>query len=285
MKTLTLNPPLSEKFDRLVLPPTNLNYKGVDPHVLLSRPTVAIVGTRKPTPYGKRMTDLYAETLARAGVVIISGLAFGIDSIAHKATLRAGGATVAVLPSGIDTIYPTSHTQLAREITEQGCLLSEYGANHTPRKKEFLERNRIIAACADAILIPEAAERSGSLNTAMHALRMNIPVFAIPGTIGSFMSSGTNELLKQRDAHLTTSPQDILELLQQNHKFLPANKPTVQFTVTEQKIIDALIDGHTEGPLIQYETGLDTVTFQATMTMLEIKGVVSQDSAAQWHKI
>ena len=142
--------------------------KALESHV----PHVAIVGSRRPTPYGKLVTEHIAGELAQLGVVIVSGLAFGIDTIAHKAALAQGGRTIAVLPSGIDTIYPASNRHLAWQIaTENGSLITEYPEGHVPRKHDFLARNRLISGLSQAVVIVEAAQRSGTLSTAHHALQ------------------------------------------------------------------------------------------------------------------
>ena len=156
--------------------------------------SVAIVGTRKPTEYGARIAKKLAYDVAKRGAVVVSGLAYGIDSIAHRGALEAGGTTIAVLGTPIDYIYPRAHVGLAEEIVQTGgAVMSELapGAEyHT--KTCFLERNRIIAGLADVVVVVEAAERSGSLNTAAHALEQGKDIFAVPGDITRPLSKGCN---------------------------------------------------------------------------------------------
>lgn len=168
-------------------------------------PTIAVVGTRKPTAYGKDITYKLAAELAQKGIVIISGLALGIDGIAHTAACDVGGTTLAVLPSGLPHIYPSSHRWLAERVLKSGgALISEYEETATNAyQSNFLERNRIVSGLADAILITEAAARSGTLNTAAHALAQGKEIFVVPGNITSPMSAGCNVLIKQ-GAHIVT---------------------------------------------------------------------------------
>ncbi len=274
------NSTITAKLDRLRDTAQELQYSGVDPNTILSGPVVAIVGTRKPTPYGKQMTEAIATELARAGVTVISGLAFGVDIIAAKATLSEHGTTVAVLPSGLDKIYPASHAKIAAHITEQGSLLSEFPSGHSPRRHDFLHRNRLVAALSDAVIIPEAAQQSGSLNTARHAHEMGIPVYVVPGHVTSPLSEGTHQLVKDGKATIITSAQDVLQAL--NIDATTARTHTGN-TPQETAIIQAIQDGHHDSALIQAEAGLNTSEFQVALTMLEIDGKVIQDELGKWH--
>lgn len=280
MNTLKLIPPLKNKLERLENPPSSLAYDGIDLNDISDRPFIAVVGTRKPTPYGKYVTNKLVTELASKGAVIVSGLAFGVDILAHKAAIDAGGITIAVLPSGLSNIYPASHRGVADRIREKGALISEYADDHHPRKVEFLERNRIIAALSDAVIIPEAAEKSGSLNTAQHATKMGIPLFAVPGQIHSTMSQGTHYLIKSKKAEIITSMDDLLSVI--TLPDIPSHKQTSMYSQEEQKIIDTIASGVHDQTLIQQESGLETNSFQTTMTMLEIKGLITQDSIGRW---
>ena len=152
------------------------------------QPTVAIVGTRKPSSYGKEVAHRLAFELAREGVVIVSGLALGTDGIAHRGALEAGGTTIAVLANSVDSIYPRSHKDLGNQIlTSDGAILSEYEPPTEPRMYQFLARNRIISGISDAVIIVEATSRSGTLSTATHALDQGRELFAVPGNITSMM--------------------------------------------------------------------------------------------------
>lgn len=193
-----------------IRPPLNrLYWAGQPPEEWLKRPKLAVVGSRRATPYGRRAAYRLAGGLAGRGIVIISGLAFGIDSVSHQAALDSGGTTAAVLPGGLDKVYPATHAQLARRISRQGTLLSEYPLSTEPLKHHFIARNRVMAALADAVLVVEAAARSGSLHTAAFALELGKPVLAVPGNIDQLGSEGCNELIKQ-GAVPTTGYEDVL---------------------------------------------------------------------------
>ena len=281
MKKLTLTGKLQRRLQRLSTEVSELYYRGLDPHDLADQVCIAVVGTRKPTPYGRDLTEKIVADLAGEGVVIISGLAFGVDITAHKATLQANGQTIAVLPSDIDHIYPASHRAIAASITEQGTVISEYPDNPQPQPHQFLERNRIIAALSDAVFIPEAAARSGSLNTAMHARGMNIPVFAAPGRTIDPMSSGTNHLIKSRLATMTEKAADILRSMDAR----PTTKKSVKKEVDtlEAAVLTAIESGVQDTTLLQKELGIETNELLTALTLLEINGHVSQNDLGQWH--
>ena len=175
--------------------------------------SIAIVGTRKPSTYGREIATKIATECAQNGIVVVSGLALGIDSIAHRATLDAGGITIAVLANGVDKIYPRSHEALGQRILQNnGAIISEY-PNGTPAQPwQFLARNRIISGLADAVVVVEAASRSGTLSTANHALDQGKEVFAVPGNINSPLSAGCNQLIKN-GANPLTSVEDLLDFL------------------------------------------------------------------------
>jgi len=245
-------------------------------------PTVAIVGTRKPTAYGKEITYKLAADLAKKGVVIVSGLALGVDGIAHTAACDAGGITIAVLPSGLPRIYPSSHRGLAERILETGgALITEYEEGMTNAyQSNLLARNRIVSGLADAILITEAAARSGTLNTAAHALAQGKEIFVVPGNITSPMSAGCNALIKQ-GAHVATVANDIIEhiapqLLQQQTQFNLGSNPA------ESAIITELQAGLRDGDEIQRKTGLSSTEFNTSLTMLEVQGTIRALGANQW---
>jgi DNA processing protein len=282
MKKLKLTPSFNNKLDRLPDKVGQLTYLGADIASYEGLPIVAVVGTRKPTPYGKMMTEKLTEELSRAGVVIVSGLALGIDCLAHSAAVKVKGRTIAVSPGGLAKIYPATNEIIAREIIKQnGTIISEYPADHQPRKVEFLERNRIIAALSDVVIIPEAAALSGSLNTANHAIKMNIPVCVVPGNVTSPMSSGTNHLLKH-GAHAITETADILKLLEIDTKSNQLTLNLIGETAEETIVLQKIALGHTHPADLQAETQLSTIDFQNAITMLEVQGRVAQDSLSTW---
>lgn len=245
------------------------------------RPSVAIVGTRKPTAYGKEVTHRLAYELAKRGVIIISGLALGVDGLAHRATLEAGGTTIAVLGNGLDSIYPAAHRTLAQQVVESGgAILSEYEPEVGARGYQFLERNRIVSGLADAIIITEAAARSGTLNTAGHALEQGRDIFVVPGNITSPLSSGCNALLKQ-GASPVTEAKDILEVIAPQQLQPQAVLP-LGATPLETKIITLLQAGLRDGDQLQQKAGVQASEFNQALTMMEINGTVRALGGNQW---
>lgn len=190
-------------------PPTVLFVKGRK--ALLDRPAIAVIGTRSYSSYGRDAAVSFVVGLVRAGYVIVSGLARGIDGVAHQTALEVGGDTVAVLGCGLDVAYPPEHADLTARIAERGCLVSEFPPGAPPRKHHFPQRNRIISGLARAILVVEAAQKSGTLITAQYALEEGKEVFAVPGPIHP-TSRGTNRLI-QDGAGLVVTVADILEPL------------------------------------------------------------------------
>ena len=242
--------------------------------------SVAIVGTRKPTPYGREVTYRLAYELASRGVVIISGLAIGTDGIAHEAALDAGGTTIAVLPTPLDAIHPRTHHKLAEDIVNRGgALLSEYGPGDDVYKVNFVARNRIVAGLSDAVLITEAAARSGTLITANFALQQGKPVLVVPGNITSTMSAGCNNLLKV-GATPVTDVSDILHEL--NLRDTAQTELPFGNDREEDTLLKLMSDGVREGELLHQKSGLSAATYSQTMTMLEIEGKIKALGANQW---
>jgi DNA processing protein len=200
-------PLLAELYD----PPARLHLRG-GAVAVLTRPCVAVVGARSCSPYGAQVARELAGELAAAGLVVVSGLARGVDGEAHRGALAAGGLTVAVLGCGIDRDYPSAHADLARRIAANGLVVSEYAPGVEPSPWRFPARNRIIAGLARATVVVEARERSGALITADFALELGREVFAVPGEITSALSGGTNDLIRQGATPLLRA-DDVLETL------------------------------------------------------------------------
>ena len=261
-------------------PPKILFYIGELPGTRV--PAIAVVGTRKPTSYGVEVTSQLAGELASKGVVIVSGLALGTDALAHKAALSAGGVTMAVLPCGLDTIVPRTNRDLAINILEHGgALLSEYPPNSTASyKSNMLERNRIVSGLSDGILITEAGARSGTLNTASHALAQGKDVFVVPGNITSPMSAGCNALIKQ-GATPVTCAADILQVIAPS---LLTKQPALAMGASplEAHIIELLNSGLRDGDQIQNQLRVTTPELNSALTMLELSGTVRALGANQW---
>jgi DNA processing protein len=279
---LTLNhSDLPKELRRLHQIPQHLYVNSKDLPKLMARPRIAIVGSRKVSPYGRSVTGQMAAGLAQRGVVIVSGLALGVDSIAHGECIRAGGNTIAVLPSGLDKIYPSSHTQLARDIVSHGgMLVTEYSIKTEPMRQNFIARNRIIAALAEGVLITEAALNSGSLHTARFALELGIPVMAVPGPITSPTSAGTNNLIRAGAVPIT-SVDDILAAM--DWQVTEAKQTELLADNEQQRVILELISqGISDGTELLEKSRYDTSSFQQALTMLELNGRIRPLGANQW---
>ncbi|MCA9331190.1 DNA-processing protein DprA [Candidatus Saccharibacteria bacterium] len=260
-------------------PPKALYVLG-DIEKLTRTRTVGVVGSRAITPYGRQVTTSLVSDLASHGIGVVSGLALGVDAIAHIACLDAGGYTVAVLPCGLDQIHPATNRNLAIRILENGgALVSEYPSGTTPFKQNFVARNRIVAGLSDALLITEASERSGSLHTANFALEQGKPVAAVPGPITTNTSRGTNSLIKS-GAQVVTDVGDILDTLgldsqTQRVDILGANP-------AETTVLDLLRAGHSDINDLQTRSKLSVEEFNQTLTMLEISGKVRALGGGHW---
>lgn len=280
----------TEVLESIALKPKTLYFYGKMPKNVVEngknvrQKAVAVVGSRHNTHYGEEVAYKLAYELAKNGVIIISGLAFGIDSIAHRAALDAGGKTIAILGTPINEIYPRAHESLAREIIEKdGAIISEYAPNENYYPKStFLKRNRLISGLSDAVVVVEAANRSGTLNTAAHALNQGKDVYAVPGNITNPYSVGCNNLLKQ-GAIPYTEPNDLLFQLFPQKRFKP-KKLTLPTGGSEEetKILKALGSGLKNGEAIMERLNLSTAQFNELITLLEIKGLVRSLSSNNW---
>jgi DNA processing protein len=235
---------------------------------LLARPAVAIVGARACSSYGAQVARRFGRELAGAGLVVVSGLARGIDGEAHRGALEAGGITVAVLGCGIDRDYPAAHRELAARIRVHGLVISEYEPGVEPAPWRFPARNRIIAGLSAATLVIEARERSGALITADMALEEGREVFAVPGEITSALSAGTNALLKL-GAGVCTSAEDVLELF----GLVPEQRRAPKLGVEAAAILEALPGGADE---LVRATGLDAAAVAVALAELELAGLASE---------
>ena len=280
VKTLTLNSPLfPEQLKAIPSPPQQLYYVG-NLEQALAEPRLAIVGSRKVSAYGKSVTLRLAREAAEQGITIISGLALGVDGLAHQAALEAGGATIAVLPGGLDEIYPASHHNLAQRILKQGgALISEYPAETPAFKTNFVERNRLVSGLSDAVLITEAALKSGSLHTAGFAKKQGKPLLAVPGNITSELSAGTNQLIKE-GATPITEVRDILAAM----KLQKQTKKTQYKGATDEEtaILQLISQGISDGSELLHITKLAPQVFNQTLTMLEITGKISPLGTGKW---
>lgn len=247
----------------------------------LRQPLLAVVGSRKTSSYGRQITAQLVREVAGRGITIVSGLALGVDGIAHQAALEAQTSTVAVLPCGLDTIYPRSHFHLGKQILESGgVLLSEYPEGTPPLRQHFIERNRLVSGLADAVLITEAAEKSGTLHTASFALDQGKTVLAVPGNITSDLSKGTNNLLKA-GAQLVTETADILHALGIDPT-TRAHHDLFGDTEDETRILQLLAAGVSDIHELQKQSQLSAAHFNRSLTMLEINGKVRSHGSGHW---
>ena len=238
--------------------------------------SVAVVGTRRVSAYGRQVADELAMFLSNNGVTVISGLARGVDAIAHQAALKAGGRTIGVLGCGVDRIYPPENSQLAEKMIVNGAILSDYAPGTPPDASNFPPRNRIISGLSMATVVVEAGQTSGALITAQFAADQGREVFAVPGNILALQSKGTNRLIAE-GAHPMLSVQDLLDILdlrrvteqREVHKILPSNE-------IEEKLLRVLTHEPLHMDDIRNKTGLPIERVSATLVMMELKGLVRQ---------
>jgi len=243
---------------------------------------LAVVGTRRASVYGKQVTEEIATDLARSKITIVSGLAKGIDSVAHNAALEAGGRTIAIFACGLDIVYPAENANLARRIMQQGAIISEYPLGTKPRADNFPRRNRIMSGMSLGVLAVEAGESSGALITAHMALEQNREVFAIPGSILSPVSRGTNRLI-QEGAKLVRGYTDILEELNLTavaHQI--EMKEIIPASDTESQLMKQLSAEPTHIDEVCRSSGLPISAVSSTLAMMEIKGLVKQVGAMNY---
>lgn len=238
---------------------------------------VAVVGTRRPTPYGRQVAEELSYQLASNRICIVSGLARGVDAIAHRAALEAGGRTVAVMACGLDIVYPPEHRKLAREIMEQGALISDYPLGTQPRGDFFPRRNRILSGLSLGVLVVEGDVKSGALITARCALDQDREVFAAPGSIFSPQSRGTNSLIQRGEAKLVLRVEDVLEEL--NLTMAPQQMEMTELmpaTDTEADLLRYIAKEPVHIDEVCRQSGLPVSTVSSILALMELKGLVRQ---------
>jgi DNA processing protein len=273
--------------------PASLNDIPDPPHLLYLRGTlqpgdarsVALVGSRQYTGYGRRMAERLATELARAGFAVVSGLARGIDGIAHRAALTAGGRTLAVLAGGLSKIYPPEHTMLAQEIETAGALLTEAPMRMEPMAAMFPARNRLISGLARGVVVVEAAAKSGALITARHAAEQGRPVFAVPGPLDSPSSVGVHHLVRQ-GAILIRGVEDILEELEGVQAGVQpfGSPPAPQISGTERRIWDFLEDEPRHVDQMAQTLGLSVPEITTALLALELRKAVRRMPGNQYER-
>jgi DNA processing protein len=253
----------------LAHPPEHL--WGIGDWSMTTEPVVAIVGTRRATPYGERITRELATALARAGACVVSGMALGIDGVAHRATLDVGGRTIAVLGTGVDIAYPRAHRRLYSEIAERGLVLSELPPGSHCHRGSFPNRNRIIAALARVTIVTEAPFGSGALHTTDHADTIGRTVGAVPGPIDSPASAGTNNLIRDGGATVIACVEDAMTLMGLS---MPApSSPAIQ-TDAERRVWNGLQHGPATLDGLCALSGLPVQECLAAVTALELRGSI-----------
>lgn len=260
-------------------PPFLFVRGGFDEH---DQAAIAIVGTRDPTPYGTRMAEYFAGELARLGVTVVSGLARGIDTIAHHATIKAGGRTIAVIGSGVDVIYPPENKALVERLVEQGALLSEFAMGAKPDAGNFPRRNRIISGMTLGTLVVETGVDGGAMITATTAVDQNREVFAVPGAVSDKRRSGTNFLIKEGRAFLTETVEDILAELAPRLKAVLKNQALASreappdLSLFEKQLFDVLQDEPMHIDALAGHSHMATSDALVHLLSLELKGAVRQ---------
>jgi len=243
---------------------------------------VAVVGTRSVTPYGRQAAETFCGALAELGVAIISGLARGVDAIAHRVAVERGTPTVAVLAGGIDQVYPRENAGLAERIAEVGCLVSEYPLGTPARRDFFPRRNRILSGLARAVLVVEAGEGSGALHTANWAFEQGRDVFAIPGSVFSPQSAGTNQLIRESTAKLVATPEQLAEELNllSSGGQLPLPRPAGEEARPPARPDDPILELLAKGPLhideLTRALGRPAADVSGALSLLEIDGYIRQ---------
>jgi len=254
-------------------PPAGLFLRGEGDHRLLDRATVAIVGARACSSYGASVARSFARELAAAGLVVVSGMARGVDGVAHRGALDAGGTTVAVLGCGVDRDYPAAHADLARRIGERGLVVSEYAPGVEPAPWRFPARNRIVAGLAQATVVVEAREKSGALITADLALEEGREVFAVPGEITSALSAGTNALLRL-GATAATAAADVLDVYG-----LSSQAPeTPALSAPAEAVLARLTEGPASADELARGLRLDAGAVAAALSELDLHELLTETS-------
>jgi DNA processing protein len=254
-------------------PPIGLFVRGDVDAALLDQPAVAVVGARSCSPYGASVARTLGRELAAAGLVVVSGLARGVDGEAHRGALEAGGTTVAVLGCGIDRVYPAAHAELARRVSERGLIVSEYSPGVEPAPWRFPARNRIIAGLAAATVVVEARERSGALITADLALEEGREVFAVPGEITSALSTGTNALLRT-GATALTSTADVLEVF----GIAAAQQQRVELSPPAELVLSRLRDRPAAPDELTRELAVPAAEIASALAELELASLIDEQA-------
>ncbi|MDE7191778.1 MAG: DNA-processing protein DprA [Clostridia bacterium] len=260
-----------ESLKEIYDPPYTLYYQG-DKSLLCSKDLLAVVGTRRVSAYGKNIMQNFAPAFIRSGFKIISGLARGVDSIGHKISLENNSPTVAVVANGLDICYPPENADMQRRIAQTGLVISEYPMGAKPLQFHFPERNRIISALSQGVFIPEAGDRSGSLITADYAIEQGRELFVVLGSIFSQQSVGCNKKIRELQAIITLTPEDVIDVLGKTVRKNDAK--IIQLDFASQAIIDILKDGALHFDEILQKSSMNIADLSGILTQLEILGLI-----------
>lgn len=263
-------------------PPLALYYIG-DKSLLCKENLLAVVGTRRVSAYGKNVLQNFVPVFVKSGLTVVSGLARGVDSIGLKLCLEQGEATVAVIGNGLDICYPPENVQLQKKVSETGVVVSEYPPGSKPLQFHFPERNRIISGLAKGVFVPEAGDRSGSLITADCAVEQGKELFVVPGSIFSPLSAGCNKKIRELQATITLSPEDVTEALGYETKRI--EKSVVQLTLEEQAVVNFMKDGKIHLYELMEKSGLSVAALSSLLTRLEILQVIRKQQGNYYELI
>lgn len=267
------NEKFPERLKQIYDPPAILYYRGNIN--ILSEDSIAIVGSRVCTRYGMEQTKIFSNKLTKAGFVIVSGLAEGIDSIAQRECVENGGKTIAVLAGKLNNIYPFINEGLANEIVEKGgVLISELNPSANIKGYHFIQRNRIIAGLALGVFVPEASEKSGSLATVNFAIENGRQIFALPGQVTSSKSAGTNRLIRSLQACCVLEPNHIIEQFPQFKKQKLDKQKAVQLDLSEQMVLSLLENEEMHYDQILEKSQMDSKSLNSLLTRMEIRGLI-----------
>ncbi len=271
-----------EKLKNISDPPLVIYAKG--DISLLTKKSISIIGTRKPTTYGKIVSEKFINELSSAGLITVSGLAYGIDTLVAEQTLSGGGKTIAVLAGGLDSIYPSQNKGLADKIVSSGGLIiSEYRVGVKPANYSFISRNRIVSALGLGTLIIEAGKASGTMTTAKFAIEQGRELFIVPGNITSSQSEGTNSLIDEMPDTFTISPNRILYKL--NIKKKTEHKSEKQMDLTETSILDILSAGEVSFDELAERTKLSASTLSSKLIKMEMFGLIKKGSGNTYYRM
>ena len=241
---------------------------------LLKERAIAIVGTRRPDPYGKKITEQFADELSKAGLTIVSGLAAGVDTIAHETALKNGANTIAVLGGGFNHIYPSFNANLAKQIEEKGLLISEYPPQVLPSAFHFPIRNRIIAGISDGVLITQAGEKSGSMHTKNYAIDFGKELFVVPADITREASRGTNAVISAFPHACVITPKQILDVFGISPKKEKENVKQLSFE--EKLVLDVIGSEEVHFSEILSKTKMESKNLSSLLTLMKVSGIIKQ---------